>query len=72
MTPDSDLLACTLSANASCEHRTRPGLQASYLRANSANPRIDAVVIYIDANVAASQAVANNEEIAQSCCRARH
>ncbi len=29
--------------------------------ANSANPRIDAVAIDIDTNVAASQAVANNE-----------
>ncbi len=38
---------------------TQP-VQASVTTANSANPRIDAV-IYIDTNVAASQAVANNE-----------
>ena len=39
---------------------TQP-VQASITTANSANPRIDAVVIYIDTNVTASQAVANNE-----------
>ncbi len=44
-----------------CEQSKYAACSASVTTANSANPRIDAVVIYIDTNVAASQVVANNE-----------
>lgn len=60
-TPDDLLVRDAMSATFPVSNLSTQPVQASVTTANSANPRIDAVVIYIDTNVAASQAVANNE-----------
>lgn len=59
--PDDLLVRDAMSATFPVSNLSTQPVQASVTTANSANPRIDAVVIYIDTNVAASQAVANNE-----------
>ena len=59
--PDDLLVRDAMSATFPVSNLSTQPVQASVSTANSANPRIDAVVIYIDTNVAASQAVANNE-----------
>lgn len=59
--PDDLLIRDAMSATFPVSNLSTQPVQASVTTANSANPRIDAVVIYIDTNVAASQAVANNE-----------
>ena len=59
--PDDLLVRDVMSATFPVSNLSTQPVQASVTTANSANPRIDAVVIYIDTNVAASQAVANNE-----------
>jgi hypothetical protein len=59
--PDDLLVRDAMSATFPVSNLSTQPVQASVTMANSANPRIDAVVIYIDTNVAASQAVANNE-----------
>ena len=59
--PDDLLVRDAMSATFPVSNLSTQPIQASVTTANSANPRIDAVVIYIDTNVAASQAVANNE-----------
>ena len=59
--PDDLLVRDAMSATFPVSNLSTQPVQASVTTANSANPRIDAVVIYVDTNVAASQAVANNE-----------
>ncbi len=59
--PDDLLVRDAMSATFPVSNLSTQPVQASVTTANSANPRIDAVVIYIDTNVAASQTVANNE-----------
>ena len=59
--PDDLLVRDAMSATFPVSNLSTQPVQASVTTANSANPRIDAVVIYIDTNVAASQNVANNE-----------
>lgn len=59
--PDDLLVRDAMLATFPVSNLSTQPVQASVTTANSANPRIDAVVIYIDTNVAASQAVANNE-----------
>lgn len=59
--PDDLLVRDAMSATFPVSNLSTQPVQASVTTANSANPRIDVVVIYIDTNVAASQAVANNE-----------
>ena len=59
--PDDLLVRDAMSATFPVSNLSTQPVQASVTTANSANPRIDAVVIYIDTNVTASQAVANNE-----------
>lgn len=59
--PDDLLVRDAMSATFPVSNLSTQPVQASVITANSANPRIDAVVIYIDTNVTASQAVANNE-----------
>lgn len=59
--PDDLLVRDAMSATFPVSNLSTQPIQASVTTANSANPRIDAVVIYIDTNVAASQTVANNE-----------
>nr|DAQ53623.1 MAG TPA: H-type lectin domain [Caudoviricetes sp.] len=59
--PDDLLVRDAMSATFPVSNLSTQPVQASVTTANSANPRIDAVVIYIDTNVAASQVVANNE-----------
>lgn len=59
--PDDLLVRDAMSATFPVSNLSTQPVQASVTTANSANPRIDAVVIYIDMNVAASQTVANNE-----------
>lgn len=59
--PDDLLVRDAMSATFPVSNLSTQPVQASVTTANSANPRIDAVVIYIDTNVAASQAVTNNE-----------
>ena len=60
-TPDDLLVRDAMSATFPVSNLSTQPVQASVTTANSANPRIDAVVIYIDTNVTASQTVANNE-----------
>ena len=59
--PDDLLVRDAMSATFPVSNLSTQPVQASVTTANSANPRIDAVVIYIDTNVTASQTVANNE-----------
>lgn len=59
--PDDLLVRDAMSATFPVSNLSTQPVQATVSTANSTNPRIDAVVIYIDTNVAASQAVANNE-----------
>lgn len=59
--PDDLLVRDAMSATFPVSNLSTQPVQASVTTANSANPRVDAVVIYIDTNVAASQTVANNE-----------
>lgn len=59
--PDDLLVRDAMSATFPVSNLSTQPVQASVTTANSANPRIDAVVIYIDTNVAALQTVANNE-----------